>query len=514
MIENKTSATEVPIELFKFALEATADGVVITHKNGDILWVNPAYEKLTGYSMQEVQGKNPKFLKSGKQESLFYKDLWETIASGRVWHGELWNRRKDGSVYLEDQSITPVKNEKGVVTHFVAIKRNITKQYQLQNQLNMAQRIEAIGKLTAGVAHNFNNKLASILGYAELAVEESEQYSNEDLIDYLQEITIAGKFSRDIVRQMMAFSRDDINKIQFINLQDIIKESIKILSSSLPSSVKLITNLESVPKVKVDPVRLHQMILSLVINASEAMQGKGVITVGVKKKSIIDIVCSSCHESVNGDFIVLYVNDTGIGIEHKNMENIFLPFFTTREKEGGTGMGLSALHGMQHDQNGHVFVESIVGQGSEFSLIFPEDKQEVVADKLDDQMQKFNASSKERVCILIVDDEASVANVLSEILANHGYDTVVEINSKTALMNFSENPDKYDLVITDHTMPNLTGVEFSILLKKIKNDIPIILMTGYEDNAVKDGLKEVDMVLIKPFETGEILKSISELISK
>jgi len=510
---NKNAAAEVPIELFKLALEAAADGVVITHANGDIIWVNPAYEKLTMYLLEDVQGKPPNILKHGKQDTLFYKQLWGTITAGQVWHGQLWNRRKDGSIYLEEQSITPVKNNAAKVTHYIAIKRDITNQYKLQNQLNMAQRMEAIGKLTAGVAHNFNNKLASILGYAELSVEEAEQYSNAELTDYLQEISVAGKLARDIVRQMMTFSRNDVNEMQSIDLLDVIKESFKILSSTLPAAIKLITHLEDVPGVKADPVRLHQMILSLVFNASEAMNGKGVITIGVKKQNVINKICSSCHENVNGEYVVLYVQDTGKGIDKKNMENIFLPFFTTREQEGGTGMGLSALHGMLHDQQGHVFVDSVVGKYTEFSIFLPQVELESGEDEDDNNQYEAGKNIQHKIRIMIVDDEEPVANVLAEILNHYEYEATVETNSKTALKNFSDNPDKYDLIITDKDMPDFNGIEFAGLIKEIKSDMPVILMTGYDDNNKEVIGGNIKLVLNKPFETSELIENISKLMS-
>lgn len=354
---------DIPNSLFKRALDAAADGVVITDVYGNIIWVNPAYEILTGYMLQDVKGNNPRLLKSGRQDPAFYEDLWSTIKSGNVWKGELWNRRKDGTLYLEEQSITPV-DENGVITHFIAIKRDISKQHKLQNQLNMTQRIEAIGSLTAGVAHNFNNKLASILGYAELSIEEAEKYSNDDLSDYLNEISIAGKLARDLVRQMMSFSRNEVHKSESVDVSELAKESIKILSSSLPSAIQLHSRFEDVPNISVDTVMFHQIMLTLVANSSDAMNGKGVITIGLNKQNFSDVECGSCHETINGDYVVLSVQDTGHGINNKDINNIFLPFFTTREMSGGIGMGLSALHGMLHEQQGHVLVESEINQGT------------------------------------------------------------------------------------------------------------------------------------------------------
>lgn len=253
----KLEGFEVP-SLFKLALEAADDGVVITDINGFIQWVNPAYENMTGYSLDEVRGKHTRILKSGKQDSAFYKKLWGTISAGNVWKGELWNKRKDDTTYLEQQSITPFQDGIGKIAHYIAIKRDITNQHNLINQLNMARRMDAIVQLTAGVAHNFNNKLATILGNVELVHEEAEQYSNEYLDDCLQEISIAAKDARDLVVSMMAFSHDDVNEIKPVDLLPAMNEITKSISNSLPLDVKLTTQFSVVPEVNVDPVRLYQ----------------------------------------------------------------------------------------------------------------------------------------------------------------------------------------------------------------------------------------------------------------
>jgi len=511
-IEKNDINADESVDIFKQALEATADSVVITDVDGNIEWINSAYEVLTGYSIQDVKGRNPRILKSGKQDPSYYEKLWQTIKAGEEWHGELWNRRKDGVLYLEEQSITPVKNNKGIISHFIAIKRDITKQYKLQNQLRMSQRIEAIAKLTAGVAHNFNNKLASILGYAELAVEESEQYSNDDLTDYLQEISVAGKFARDLVRQMMAFSRNEVSEKQSVDLAGVIKESIKILTSSLPSTIRLLTDLDDVNNVDIDPVRLHQMILSLVINSSEAMDGKGAITIAVHKQKLNGEICNSCHEVINGNYVALCIRDTGKGINSKDIENIFLPFFTTREMDGGTGMGLSALHGMLHDQGGHVLVDSVVDQYAEFRLLFHESDLDSRENELNGSSQKINKSKENTVRIMVVDDEESVANVLAEILRNYNYEITVETNSKEALKRFNKGPDMYDLIITDSDMPNLTGIELAKAINDIKSDVPVLLITGYNVDSIDNDSENIKAVLTKPFETANLIKNINRLV--
>lgn len=502
-------------DLFRTVLSATADGVVITNKEGNIKWVNPAYEKLTGYSIGEVVNKNPKILKSGKQNPAFYAELWDTILAGNVWKGELWNKRKDGVIYLEEQSITPVTDDQGEVTHFIAIKRDVTKQHQLQEQLHQAKRIEAIGQLTAGVAHNFNNKLASILGFAELASEEAKLYSNEEIDDCLNEITIAGKSARDLVRQMMAFSLNELSELKPGNIDLIVRQAIKLISSTIPSSIKVMVDLKEVPQVMLDPVRLHQMLISLAMNATEAMSGHGELTISTDVIRVDNIECSSCHEIIKGDYVSISIKDTGKGILLGDQDKIFMPFFTTGQNEGRTGMGLSALHGMLHEMHGHVIVESVTEQFTAFTLLLPVNKvsnEAIVEDTgVDNSEVDAENKYKEKMHIMIVDDEESVANFLSEILELNGYQVSRETNSKEALKNISASSDKYDLLITDQSMPELSGAELAKLVNGIRADLPVILMTGYQIDKDSKEFEFINDVLIKPFETKELLHKIRHI---
>lgn len=501
---------ESNLDVFRSALSATADGVVITDNQGNIRWVNPAYEKLTGYSITEVKNNNPRILKSGKQNPAFYKELWDTILAGKVWSGELWNKRKDGVIYLEEQSITPVISGNGVITHFIAIKRDVTEQHQLREQLHLVKRIEAIGQLTAGVAHNFNNKLASILGFTELASEEAKQYLNEEVDDCLSEIMVAAKSSRDLVRQMMAFSLNEVSELKQGNVDLIVREAIKLISSTIPSTIKVKVDLKEVPQSMFDPVRLHQMLISLAMNATKAMPRHGELTLSTELIQIENIECSSCHENINGEFVSISIKDTGKGILPENMEEIFMPFFTTYQNEGGTGMGLSALHGMLHEMHGHVIVESEPNQYTTFTLLLPVDKydnESIISHRSEDAMRAY----KDVKHIMIVDDEESFANFLSEILELNGYQVTKEINSKEALKNISKFPDKYDLLITDQGMPELSGVELAKMVNDIRQDLPIILITGYKVDKDNKEFKFVNEILNKPFETKELLSKIKNI---
>ena len=222
-------------------------------------------------------------------------------------------------------------------------------------------------------------------------------------------------------------------------------------------------------------------------------------------EEVTDKICSSCHKNMNGDFMTLSIHDNGKGIDSKDIENIFLPFFTTREREGGTGMGLSVLHGLLHDQQGHVLVDSIAGQYTEFKLLLAEEKL-VIRD------QEINQKVGRNIHIMIVDDEVPVGNVLAEILKHYDFEVTVETDSKQALINFNKHPDRYDLIITDKEMPNLTGIELAKLINDIKNNVPVILITGYGKDSVNENVESIKAILSKPFETMELIGNIRKLI--
>lgn len=503
---------EMP-NLSNAALSAMADGVVIIDSNGLIKWVNSAYEDLTGYSLDEFINKNINFLKSEKQNSELYNDLWTVIQTGNTWKGEIWNKRKNGEVYLEEQSITPVKDEQSRITHFVAVNRDITNKNKLNIQVNNAKRIEAIGQLTAGIAHNFNNKLASILGFSGLVLDELKEHENEDISDSINEIITAGKDARDLVQQMMAFSVTTLSDPRPVDIKLAIEQAVKTITSTLPAELQVFIELNEVPLVNIDPVRLHQMLISLAVNSSESMGKHGKLTFSLDVTHINNIICSSCHEIISGDYVFVSVKDTGKGIPETDIVNIFMPFFTTHHDKGGTGMGLSALHGMLHDMKGHILVDSVIDDYTEFKLLFPIDKVTEIKESVTQYSEHLEHKEVKRVKklhILVVDDDKSVANFMFEMLSINGYEVTKETNSKEAFKLFSENPNKFDLLITDQSMPHLSGSELVKLVCDIREDLPVILMTGYGENELNDEAEHINAVLTKPFDTSELLDILNE----
>ena len=508
--ENKNIYLDNIANLSKAILYGLADSVAVSDEAGIIKWVNPAYENLTGYSLTELLDSNTNIIHSENSTSGDLNHLRDSVSKSNLWKSENWNKRKNGTDYFEEKSITQVKDENGVIKHYIATIRDITNQKKTTEQIDNAKRIEAIGQLTAGVAHNFNNKLASILGFSDLLLDEVQQYKNADIEDSINEIIIAGKSARDLVKQMMAFSVTTYSKAKPVDLHLAISQAIKIITSTLPAEINVLIELNEVPQVVIDPIQFHQMLVSLAVNASEAMHKKGQLTFSLSQLHFDAVNCSSCHDVISGDYVSVSVKDTGNGISTENIENIFLPFFTTRQDAGGTGMGLSALHGMLHDMQGHVLVESSLDEYTEFKLLLPiqaeTEVNEKVVKQVDSSVIKRNIQH-----ILLIDDDASVASFMYELLSLHGYLVTKETDSNAAYTLFLKDPNKYDLVLTDQSMPNLSGTELIKIIQEIRKDLPIILMTGYgEDNFSSESVK-IHSILTKPFDSKILLSLIEQI---
>lgn len=365
--------------MYRTLLEAAPDAVILASDQGVIELVNKETSKLFGYSEDELLGQSVEMLIPLRFEnhiSLREKYMQHPDARSLVSNSGLFAARKDGSEFPADISLSPIETD-GHRRIIVDI-RDITDREQLYEQLQQSQKMEAIGHLTGGIAHDFNNMLASIMGFTQLAIDLSESIHNEKLDDYLQEINRAGERARDLVAQMLSYSRRTPGK-KFVPLElpVLIKEVVMMIRPMLPSSIEINYDFdEDVPMVKVDPVRLHQVLMNLCINARDAIGGHGRIDLLLASANVKNKLCSSCHELISGDFVGIKVSDNGSGIVQDNIRNIFDPFFTTKEVGKGTGMGLSVVHGIMHDHHGHIVVDSVPGQGTEINLLFPSNEEE------------------------------------------------------------------------------------------------------------------------------------------
>ena len=492
------------------AIEQGIDSVVITDKDGMIQYVNPGFEKVTGYSKEEAIGQNPRILQSGKQDALFYQEMWKTLTSGKAWRGHLINKKKNGTLFEEEVSITPVLNEAGEIINYVAVKRDVTGQMQLEEQLRQAQKMEAIGTLAGGIAHDFNNILAPILGYSELALARISP-SDPLAADLQQVITAAGR-AKDLVQQILAFSRQAPQERKPFQPQLVVKEALKLLRASLPSTIEI---REEIPAecgaLLADPTQFHQIIMNLCTNAYHAMRETGgVLGVKLQKITIDDNSRVPSVDLARGDYVVLEISDTGCGMEHKTLAHIFDPYFTTKGKGEGTGLGLSVVHGIVKSYQGHITVYSEPGKGTRFHVYLPRIAEAPSLAEAD--RSKTIPTGTER--LLVVDDETVIITMLKVILQGLGYQVTSSSNSLEALALINQDPMAFDLLITDMTMPHLTGFELAHKALALRPDLPIILCTGFSDLINKEQAQALGIraYLTKPVSTQELGQTVRKVL--
>lgn len=404
------------------------------------------------------------------------------------------------------------------ITSEIEHKRSYKEQDHLEHQLQQSQKMEALGLLAGGIAHDFNNMLSAILGYSYLAkdVLSKDTNGNADLIDYVQQIHSAGERARDLIQQMMMFSRNDDREVSMINVPVVVKEVTKLLRSTLPTTITIQVHAdEDLPLIEASAVSIYQILMNLCVNARDAIDEKGVVNIYLKKIQVSRETCIACGERFEGDYIVVEVEDNGSGVESEAFEEIFMPFFTTKEVGKGTGMGLSMVNNLTHRYHGHLLLQSRFGVGTKFSIFLPvvtENNADTVTDnQIPAGLARLEAQDKH---ILVVDDEMSVARLHGQLLESCGFRVSVETDGLSALELFENNPAKFDIVVTDQTMPKMTGGELAVNLLKIKPDLPVILCTGYsehlsEEDALKLGIKAY---LMKPVKTRTMIDTIRELL--
>jgi PAS domain S-box-containing protein len=491
------------------AIEQCAETVVVTDANGNVEYVNPAFERITGYAPREIIGRKLSALKSGKHDKAFYEKLWGTITSGEIWHGHFTNKKKDGTLFEEEATISPVRNEFGHIVNYVAVNRDVTREMTLERQLRQAQKMEAIGTLAGGIAHDFNNILFVINGYLEVALEEVT--TGTPLAFCLEEAQKAGLRATDLVRQILSFCRQDEQERRPIRIEPIIKETLRFLRASIPKTIEIRQNIEpTFQSVVADPTQIHQVVMNLCTNAAYAMRETGGILEVSFDNAELDAGFTSHYPGFSpGSYLRLTVTDTGHGISPSTMERIFDPYFTTKPQGEGTGLGLAVLHGIVKGCGGIITVESEQSKGSAFHVFFP-----TVPKEEEPGVTEVSTAVGGHEKVLFVDDEPAVAELGKRLLSRLGYDVTTVHDGREASVLLASTPDDFDVVVTDMTMPHMTGAELAHELSVTNPNIPVILCTGFSDlidepKALALGIRAFVM---KPFQTGNLATTIRRVL--
>lgn len=620
------------------ALRAAGNSIVIADRDGTIEWVNPAFTRMTGYAIDEAVGQNPRILKSGRHGNAFYSNLWSTIAAGKVWRGEVTNRRKDGTSYDEEMTITPVASNQGVIAHYIAIKQDISARKQaeaalqqaeekyrrifdeaiigifrstpagrflmvnpamakmmdydsperaiteiadigrfyvdpggrrkmvrtleekgavqnvelqfcreagpevwlslnlrcvygddgkssyyegtaediterklLERQLQQAQKMEAIGRLAGGVAHDFNNMLGVINGYCEIL--KSRSNFDPTTLQHIEEISSAGRKAASLTQQLLAFSRKQIVQARILDLNEVVANLAKMLRRLIGDDIELAMRLSSrSAQVKVDQGQIEQVLMNLAVNARDAMPGGGKLTIETDLCDLDDSYAIR-HKPVRpGRYVRLTVADTGCGMDQETMSHLFEPFFTTKELGRGTGLGLSIVYGIVKQSDGYIWAYSETGQGTSFKIYLPLQVAEAERAAEIKPTERLRGSEN----ILLVEDDPSLRQMMAGFLKGLGYSVLEAENGELALTLVNGSPDAAEVLITDITMPKMSGRELADRLVTRLPKLRVLYISGYTHDGVVQNraLSAGEAFLQKPFALSELSKILQELIRK
>lgn len=489
------------------AVAQAGEAIVITNPDGRIEYANPAFERITGYKLTEVLGRNPRVLQSGQHSAAFYRELWETIGRGETWTGRFINRRKNGALYQEDASVSPVRDAAGRVTNYVAVKRDVTREVALEARLSQTHKLHAVGRMAGGVAHALNNLLTAIMGCAEsIAASVPAEHPAGD---YTQRIRKSCDRAAELMRQLLAFSRQRVGEPRVLELNSLVRNAVKLLRPLVGSSIHIETRLAARhAQVRGDPTQLQELLSNLALNAQDAMPQGGTLTIETTNV-VLKEACDGHPEGVGpGRYVTLAVHDTGCGMDVDTQARAFEPFFTT--KPAAAGLGLATVYGIVHQHGGRVVVHSVPQRGTTFRVYLPQ------AD-VDDPVrlpERPAARTPRSHSILVVEDEPEVREIVRDFLAAEGHAVECAPNAEEAL-ELCENQDRrVDLLITDLLMPGLDGRELAAQLCQRGVTDKVLYISGYADGLPPDGGERAahSAFLAKPFTGRTLARKVRELL--
>jgi len=502
LVEERTKELSISEKWYRSIFDNATDGVIVLDKNGVIVNINQKAFEIHGFERNALVGINVELLEAGTGKEN-HEEIMSRILNGETLIYETEHYRKDGSkVFLE---ISSKAIEIGGELYIQSFYRDITDKKRIQEQLMQSQKMESVGSLAGGIAHNFNNILTAILGYSELLLEFSAL--DETSKQRVKNIESSARKAGVMVSKLLSFARREAHEVFPLNLNDVINDSVKLFEGVLNKRIGLKVDLyNALPTIEGDPNQLEQVIMNLMVNARDAMPDGGLITVRTDVREIEKVPNDMPSGITPGRYIEFTISDTGCGIPKGILNRIFDPFFTTKEKGKGTGLGLASVYGIIKDHRGYITVQSEEGKGTSFTIYVP------VAGKVMQRVtapQQFVVEGNEN--ILVVDDDRDVLNFIREILETHGYTVIPANNSLTAVDTFRNLSGRIHLVITDIVMPLMEGDELIRNLREIKHDIKIIVVSGYSNETVQRE-KRADAFIKKPFESIALLSAVRQLL--
>jgi len=477
------------------AVECASEGIVITDTENRFVYANDAFERMTGYARNEIIGKTPSILKSGKTTVEEYERLWETLTRGENWKGRFWNKKKDGNEYLEDTTITPVRDNQGKIINYLAVKRDITREHAMEKRLVQSQRLEAVGQLASGVAHDLNNILQVVHSSAELAMRRKGDaaYTEKKLTD----VVTASKRGAGIIRQLLMFTRGELPAPKLVELNTLIRETGTMLKRLLPEDIEIVTEFEQgLTSVEADPVRVSQVLMNLAVNSRDAMPYGGILTVGTRR--LIE---------QGQTYVRLTVSDTGMGMDEQTQTKIFEPFFTTKEPGKGTGLGLATVQEIAEQSRARLSVESKLGRGSSFHMDFPAAEEQPSSHLVDPQYLESNDVTLNG-SVLVCEDDESVRSAICEYLEAAGLKVLRCSNANEA--REAVTMVKPAILITDLIMPGQSGVQLGNELQQQIENLKVLLITGHTEHALlREAKAEKSFAFLqKPFSAASLMERL------
>ncbi|MBI2394551.1 MAG: PAS domain S-box protein [Deltaproteobacteria bacterium] len=486
------------------AIQQAAESIIVTDARARIQYVNPAFEVLTGYTLADVAGQTPRVLKSGRHDEAFYRGLWEAIGEGRTWRGRIVNRRKDGALYTEDTTISAVRDAAGAIVSYVAVKRDITRELQLEEQLQQAQKMESIGRLAGGVAQDFNNLLLGLRNYVEFALEEPS--IGAQTRDDLNSAVALVERAAGLTGQLLAFSRKQALAKVTLNVNDLIAALTKMLARVLGEHVDVrFVAAPGLGNTSADPGQIEQVIVNLAINARDAMPDGGRIVIETSNVTLSPDDVALRPDVSQGRYVLITVTDTGCGMDEQIQGRLFEPFFTTKELGKGTGLGLATVFGIVKQHGGDIRVQSEPGMGSTFKVYLPR-----TDEPARDRLAPAAVPKKGTETILLVEDDESVRKATCRVIEKLGYVVLSATGARDAEDLMALRGGEIDLLLTDVVMPERNGRQLYDSLVTRFPGLRVLFMSGYTDQIIghEGTLGPGIAFLQKPFSRHELAAKI------